>query len=142
MDHRLGIRYSRYDKVLASQLAEQGNFTDEMIAEMREMALRAEQHGIQWMMRGETEYHYKLGTIVSQPSIIYYMGDIDLLHQPMLAIVGPRVHSAYAQQVVTSLVTELSGRGVVTISGLAPGIDQLAHRLSLQQHIPTIAVLG
>jgi DNA processing protein len=73
---------------------------------------------------------------------MYYMGNIDLLDKPILAIVGPRKHTSYAQQVLENIFQQLQHYQVATISGMAPGVDQLCHQYSLQHNIPTIAVLG
>jgi len=50
--------------------------------------------------------------------------------------------SNYGKQVVESLFTSLQHHDVVTISGMAEGVDQLCHQLSRENNIPTIAVLG
>lgn len=52
------------------------------------------------------------------------------------------MHSSYATDVLTRLFALAPGYRFATISWLAPGVDQLCHRLSLQKWIPTIAVLG
>ncbi len=59
-----------------------------------------------------------------------------------LAIVGSRRPTDYGQQVVQSLLGQLASSQSLIISGLAYGIDQLAHRLALQYGLPTLAVLG
>lgn len=50
--------------------------------------------------------------------------------------------SPYADQVLQSLFAEMKGLDMVTVSGLARGVDQKCHQLSLKHTIPTIAVLG
>ena len=80
--------------------------------------------------------------IKPQPYVVYYLGDITLLDKPILGIVGPRKMSEYGKKVVETLFSSAEGYDLVTVSGMAEGVDQLCHQLSCQQSIPTIAVLG
>jgi len=86
--------------------------------------------------------HKRFSSIKPQPYIVYYLGDITLLDKNILGIVGPRKMSEYAKKVVETLFSYAEGYDIVTISGMAEGVDQLCHTLSCQQNIPTIAVLG
>ena len=70
------------------------------------------------------------------------MGDISLLNKKILGIVGPRKMSLYGKQVIEHMFDMIPNYDIVTISGMAEGIDQLCHKLSCEQNIPTIAVLG
>ncbi|MFA7285066.1 MAG: DNA-processing protein DprA, partial [Candidatus Absconditabacterales bacterium] len=76
------------------------------------------------------------------PQIIYYMGNLDILNQTLLGIVGPRLPSIYGEQVVTELLDYAKSYQLATISGLADGIDTLCYQQSIKNNIPTIAVLG
>ena len=100
-----------------------------------------ESNNIHMMIDDDSSYHYKLHTVPSKPYILHYQWNGDLLNRPILAIVGPRKPSEYGQKIISELLWHLADRDVVTISGLADGIDTLVHTLSLQHHIPTIAVL-
>ena len=77
------------------------------------------------------------------PEAIYWRGSHleQLLERPIIAIVGSRKVSSYGQQVTTKLATELSRSGVVIISGLALGVDSIAHTAALEANGQTIAVL-
>lgn len=83
----------------------------------------------------------KFHTIRPTTHFIYAIGDINLLSRPMLGIVGPRKNSPYAEQIVASLLETAKSYDVVTISGMARGVDTLCHKYSIQNGIPTIAVL-
>lgn len=87
------------------------------------------------------DYPAALG-IHSTPYFLFYQGNLSLLQQPILGIVGPRNPSRYGIQVLEAFFEEAKDYALVTVSGFAKGIDQKAHQLSLQQGIPTIAVLG
>jgi DNA processing protein len=65
----------------------------------------------------------------------------DLLQRPRLAIVGNRSISAYGRQVTAQLARQLAEQGIVIISGLALGVDGVAHRGALEAKGLTIAVL-
>lgn len=84
----------------------------------------------------------KRAHIKSQPYLVYYLWDISLLDKKILGIVGPRKMSTYGQKVLETLFTHAYDYELVTISGMAEGVDQLCHSLSMQHDIPTIAVLG
>ncbi len=60
----------------------------------------------------------------------------------ILTIVGSRNHTTYAEDVVRNLVESLKGKPVVIVSGLALGIDTLAHKHALKNNLPTIAIPG
>lgn len=65
----------------------------------------------------------------------------DLIKRPRVAIVGSRGPSAYGQQVTTRLAHQLAEQGIVIVSGLAFGVDALAHRAALEAGGLCIAVL-
>lgn len=81
--------------------------------------------------------------IPSSPSQLFCRGAplAGLLKRPRVAIVGSRSPSAYGRQVTTRLAGELAEQGVVIISGLAMGVDALAHQAALDAGGLTIAVL-
>lgn len=84
-----------------------------------------------------------LREIAHPPHQLYIRGSIELLkHEPMLAVVGSRKASTYGKNCVDKLLTPVVAAGVPLVSGLAYGIDAAAHRLCVDYHKPTIAVLG
>lgn len=103
----------------------------------------AQTHKICCMMVEEKDHdlHYKFFAIRPKVSLVYYMGNISLLNQKILGMVGPRKMSIYGKKVIETTFEYLKTHNVVTISGLAEGVDQLCHQLSLTHNIPTIAVL-
>jgi len=139
MDHMKWIVYSGDESMTISTLMSLDDSVDDVFPELQSWT---QEHWVQWTIEWESDFHYKLLLIKTKPHIIYYMGNLDLLNQPILWIVWPRMHSSYATEVLTKLFALAPGYAFATISGLAPGVDQLCHRLSLQKWIPTIAVLG
>jgi DNA processing protein len=83
-----------------------------------------------------------LREIPDPPLVLHFRGDISLLAQPSIAIVGSRRASPYAINVAQQLATQLASAGLVVVSGLARGIDTAAHRAALDSSAKTIAVLG
>lgn len=101
------------------------------------MASREISAVVEW----EVDFPTKLYQVQSKPYIIYYQGNISLLNKPILGIVGPRNHSDFAKTIVQKVINQATHHDIVTISGLASWVDQLAHHYSLENNIPTIAVL-
>jgi len=87
-------------------------------------------------------YPHALLTIADPPALLYCRGDLSLLSQPAIALIGSRAASEYGRRVVGQLAGELVAQGVVVISGAAYGIDAAAHQGALQAGGSTIAVLG
>lgn len=84
-----------------------------------------------------------LRDIPSAPSGLYLRGDPQLLAwEPKVAVIGSRHPSEYGRRVVRQLTAELAQAGVCVVSGLALGIDGLAHQAALEVGGKTIAVLG
>src|SRR5680860_370396 len=84
--------------------------------------------------------------IACPPAFLFYKGDLSILNRNnvlYLAMVGSRKNSNYGQRVVQEILNKLgSNLKLITISGLARGIDTHVHLESLKNQIPTIAVLG
>ena len=80
--------------------------------------------------------------IADPPRQLHYLGNIEAaLSQPRLAIVGSRKVSAYGKSVTTRLAKEAAEQGITIVSGLALGVDGLAHQAALEAGGKTIAVL-
>lgn len=80
--------------------------------------------------------------IFNPPKEIYFYGKLPKKRLPAVAIVGSRKPTIYGQEIVQKLAYELAQHGVVIISGLALGIDALAHRACLEAGGIAIAILG
>ncbi|PIY93700.1 MAG: DNA-protecting protein DprA [Candidatus Magasanikbacteria bacterium CG_4_10_14_0_8_um_filter_32_14] len=100
-----------------------------------------EQEKINCVTLQDKNYPKLLKEIYDPPFCLFVRGD---LRQDdfNLAVVGTRKYSTYGKQVTENLVADLARQGVVIVSGLAFGIDIIAHITTLQNHGKTIAVLG
>ncbi len=90
----------------------------------------------------DQDYPYLLKQIKNPPWILYYQGNLKCLQQPTLAVVGTRQPSGYAQSVTHKITQDLCLHHITIVSGLAQGIDTIAHQVCWQNHQPTVAVLG
>ncbi len=92
----------------------------------------------------DEDYPEQLKKIYKPPFVLFYHGDKSLLRHPhhMLAVIGSRQPSAYGVMMTRTIVKDLIKHDVLIISGLAKGIDHLAHQTTLDEHGATIAVLG
>ena len=81
-------------------------------------------------------------SIAKKPEILFFMGKLPPERIPSVAIVGTRKPTAYGKEVGHYLAYQLAKRGVVIISGLALGIDAIAHRGALEAGGTTLAILG
>ncbi|OSN03947.1 DNA-protecting protein DprA [Lonsdalea iberica] len=91
---------------------------------------------------GTMEYPFLLSNISSPPPVLYVIGDTTLLVSAQIAIVGSRNHSAYGEQWGQFFAQEFSLSHLTVTSGLAVGIDGIAHQAALDTGGKTIAVLG
>lgn len=96
----------------------------------------------QWICICDTEYPKRLKESYLPPIILFYRGNWQLTHQTTLAIVGSRKASTYSVQTLTQLLTPNCCHRLVIVSGLAKGVDMLAHTRAIQQRGKTIAVIG
>lgn len=87
-------------------------------------------------------YPLLLKEIYSPPPILYYKGNLPDNSNFSLGVVGTRKTSIYGRQATLDLVSILAKTGLIIISGLALGIDTLAHQATLKHSGITIAVLG
>lgn len=87
-------------------------------------------------------YPKRLKAIENAPKSLYLMGNADLLNSNSIAIVGSRKSSENGQKLAAKFATELSSSGITIVSGLALGIDTIAHIFSYDKKGKTIAVLG
>ena len=100
-------------------------------------------YGVSYVTYDDEKYPDKLREIYDPPQVLYYYGDINLLNEePLISVIGSRNCSQYGKNAVKYVVKELSKHNFVTVSGMADGIDSLAHFHSLEYNIKTIAVMG
>jgi DNA processing protein len=107
-------------------------------AEMR----RVEQSGAHVLTWDDPAYPRNVLNIAQPPPTLYVKGALLPADEWAVAIVGTRHASAYGREVARDLASGLAASGVTVVSGLARGIDIVAHRAALEAGGRTIAVLG
>lgn len=91
---------------------------------------------------GQNEFPYLLNEIPDPPNTLTVRGALPAPELKLLAVVGSRSHTPYGTEVVEHLVRGLKGYPVGIVSGLALGIDSLAHKAALDADLYTLAVPG
>lgn len=90
----------------------------------------------------DDRYPHQLREIPDSPPFLYVRGDVSLLHNPAVAVVGTRNCSPRGAHNAKTLAGGLAAAGITVVSGLALGVDGVAHRAALSLPGRTIAVLG
>ena len=90
----------------------------------------------------DKNYPQRLLHCYDAPTLLYYRGNADLNAAKIISIIGTRNNTDYGKQVTENLVSELKELNVLIVSGLAFGIDAIAHKAALQNELETVAVLA
>lgn len=98
--------------------------------------------GIQVLTWADEAYPERLKAIDQPPPVLYLRGEVLPQDRLAVAIVGTRRITAYGRQVTEDLAACLAQNGVTVVSGLARGVDAVAHQAALKAGGRTIAVLG
>ncbi len=88
------------------------------------------------------EYPESLREIPQPPKQLRYEGTLPIAGNKLLAVVGARKFSPYGREVCEEIIMGLSGEPVTIVSGLALGIDSIAHRAAIRAGLQTIALPG
>ena len=93
----------------------------------------------------DSSYPLPLNSLSNPPFVLYVKGENNLasfMHKSVVAIVGTRKITSYGRQVTEMITKDLVESGCVIVSGLAMGVDTVAHQITLANNGNTIAVLG
>lgn len=83
-----------------------------------------------------------ISTIADPPKRLWYIGNMPETRRPTVAVIGTRKVSNYGREVAHHLCVELAKHGVIIVSGLALGIDAIAHRAALEAGGTTVAIMA
>jgi DNA processing protein len=87
-------------------------------------------------------YPPRLKQIYDPPLVLYVRGDVNVLSQPGIAVVGTRHPTPYGSGMAERLAIDLAARGLAIFSGMARGVDTAAHRGAIAGKGKTVAVFG
>ncbi|MGN6295639.1 MAG: DNA-processing protein DprA [Ginsengibacter sp.] len=90
----------------------------------------------------DKNYPKRLLNCYDSPPLLYYKGNADLNCSKIIAIVGTRNHNEYGKNITEKLIEDLANEDVLIVSGLAFGIDSIAHKSALKNNIKTVGVLA
>ena len=127
----LGIEKERAEALTSSKLLDRAS---------REIE-RIERKGYCILTVKDVDYPEYLRETFDPPFVLYCAGKVEALKEPAVSVVGARKPSPYGRAVAEKLARELASRGIVVVSGLARGIDSIAHWGALEGG-KTVAVLG
>ena len=97
---------------------------------------------VRFIAAGNTLFPAALLDLPSPPKALYTIGSLDTLRAPVVTVVGTRDATPYGERVTRELCSKLARGGACIASGLARGIDAVAHRAALAEGGRTAAVLG
>jgi DNA processing protein len=103
---------------------------------------RCEEGGIRIVARTDPEFPPALAHIPDPPPLLYARGRDIVEESPSIAVIGARRCSSYGRRQARRFATGLARGGVTVVSGLARGVDSIAHRGALEAGGRTVAVLG
>ncbi len=118
------------------------NRKDEVLQDAEEELKFIERHKVKVLFYTDKDYPQRLKHCFDAPILLYYLGNADLNHQRIISIVGTRKATEYGKSVCEKLVETLQPFNALVVSGLAFGIDVLAHKKSLECKLPTVGVLA
>ena len=106
------------------------------------LELQYRKEAIHFLMYEDALYPKRLKEIYLPPVVLFYKGRLELFNRLSIGIVGARNHTEYSKEALEYLLPDILERKVSIISGLARGVDSLAHQLTLELKGETIAVIG
>jgi DNA processing protein len=103
---------------------------------------RAERAGARVVVSGDADYPEKLYDLRDPPAVLFAIGAMEQLRASCVAIVGTRRATSYGERVTAELAGALARAGATVVSGMARGVDGVAHKAALRAGGCTAAVLG
>lgn len=101
-----------------------------------------EKYNIRTLFLTDEHYPKRLLNCYDSPTLLFYKGDAELNAPKVIAIIGTRSHTDYAKQVTEKLVKDLSAQNILVVSGLAFGVDAIAHKAAVKNGLSTVGVMA
>lgn len=140
----LYTRYMQYKEQVAQLLGQE--MADRMQSVLDEHKVGKEIDALEAMgatavTMASAAYPHSLFDLAQPPLVLYCKGDLSYLQSNNLAVVGTRAITRYGKDVTENFVADLCTNGFVIVSGLARGVDTVAHRTALRYERPTVGVM-
>lgn len=103
---------------------------------------RLEKSGTQLIFFTDKEYPKRLKSLYDSPAMLYWKGRLDLNEGIFLGIVGTRKATDYGRMITEEIIQGIANKGITIMSGLAYGIDIIAHRACSKLNVPTVGVMA
>lgn len=103
---------------------------------------KIEQHQLTLLFINDEQYPQRLKNCSDPPLVLFFKGNKSLNPSRIISVIGSRNATDYGRMVTEQLIKALQPYDVMIVSGLAHGIDAIAHRSALQQQLPTIGVMA
>ncbi len=116
------------------------NFDDFKGAENEMMFI--EKYRIESLFINDKDYPKRLLNCYDSPTLLYFRGNANLNASKIINIIGTRNHTDYGRQITEQLIDELQSQNVLIVSGLAYGIDAIAHKSAVLNNLATVGVLA
>ena len=110
--------------------------------DLEKMMIKMQKEKIEIITIKDERYPKKLKQIYDKPVMLYAKGNTKLLNEFSLAVIGCRENSEYGKKVAIAVTKGIVKNNIITISGLARGIDSICHKETLNLKGKTIAVIG
>jgi DNA processing protein len=101
-----------------------------------------EKYKIRPLFLNDPDYPQRLVHCYDSPTLLFYRGEANLNASRIVAVVGTRSNTAYGKHLAEKLIKDLEPLNVLVVSGLAFGIDAIAHKAALRNNLPTVGVLA
>lgn len=101
-----------------------------------------EKHNIQVFSIHDPQYPRRLLHCYDAPTLLFFKGQANLNAARVISIVGTRQNSEYGKEFCEKLLSDLQGSGILIVSGLAFGVDTIAHKNAIKQQLATVAVVA
>lgn len=90
----------------------------------------------------DAAYPQRLINCYDSPPLLFYKGNTDLNAPKIISVVGTRNNTDYGKEICERFIAEVQSQNAVVVSGLAFGIDSIAHRAALKNNLKTVGVLA
>lgn len=101
-----------------------------------------EEYNIETLFHQEPDYPKRLKNCYDSPVLLYYKGNANLNTSKIVSVIGTRRYTDYGREICENIIEDLSKENILIVSGLAYGIDIIAHRAALKSGLNTVAVLA